>query len=126
MIIIVVLIIILLAVLGVGGWLIYEHFIKPDGPSDKPEPSNSSYELVKADISWEEAKEKAEKICELVRREPVESMDGQMIHVTISVGVVVLPMGISLQESEAFIEADKQLYTAKRNGRDQVSMKIEQ
>lgn len=74
----------------------------------------------------QEAKEKAEKICQLVRSEPVESMDGQMIHVTISVGVVVLPDGISLKESEAFIEADKQLYTAKRNGRDRVSMKIEQ
>jgi len=39
---------------------------------------------------------------------------------------VVLPEGSSLQESEAFIEADKQLYSAKRNGRNQVSMKIEQ
>lgn len=59
--IIVVLIIILLAVLGVGGWLIWEHVIDPSNPGDEPEPSSSSYELIKADISWEEAKEKAEK-----------------------------------------------------------------
>lgn len=74
----------------------------------------------------EEANEKAEEVCRLVRSTPVESVDGQMLHVTISVGAVVLPMGVMLEKSEAFIAADKQLYAAKRNGRDRVSMKIEQ
>lgn len=74
----------------------------------------------------EEAKEKGNEICRLVREAETQSMDGQVLKVTISVGAVVLPVGVQMEASDAFIEADKQLYTAKHNGRDRVSMKIEQ
>ena len=74
----------------------------------------------------EEAEDKGNEICRLVRESHTETLDGQPLKVTISVGVVVLPAGVQLDAANAFIEADKQLYTAKRNGRNQVSMKIEQ
>ena len=74
----------------------------------------------------EEAEEKGNEICRLVREAQTETMDGQPLQVTISVGVIVIPCGVEMAAPDAFIEADKQLYTAKRNGRNQVSMKIEQ
>lgn len=74
----------------------------------------------------EEAEAKGNEICRLVREAQTETMDGQPLQVTISVGVIVIPCGVEMAAPDAFIEADKQLYTAKRNGRNQVSMKIEQ
>lgn len=74
----------------------------------------------------EEAEAKGNEICRRVRDVHTESMDGQPLNVTISVGVIVIPDGAEIAAPDAFIEADKQLYTAKRNGRNQVSMKIEQ
>ncbi|MBE5881039.1 MAG: hypothetical protein E7289_01820 [Lachnospiraceae bacterium] len=64
-VIIILLILILLAVLGVGGWFIYSTLNgdKEEGDSGSDSgsrSSNSTYELVKANISWEEAAKKAE------------------------------------------------------------------
>lgn len=73
-----------------------------------------------------EAEELGNEICRLVREVETETLDGQMLKVTISVGVVVIPKGVQLDAADAFIEADKQLYTAKRNGRNRVCMRIEQ
>ena len=70
----------------------------------------------------ETARNAGQTVCELVRTTKVQDMEGNSIRVTISVGVVVLSASSQVDEAHAFIEADKQLYTAKRNGRDCVSM----
>lgn len=72
----------------------------------------------------QEAERAGNVICQLVRKINVESDDGTSLKLTISVGVVVIPGEVQVDESEAFIEADKQLYAAKKSGRDRVSVKI--
>lgn len=72
----------------------------------------------------ETARNAGQTVCELVRNTKVQDMEGNSIRVTISVGVVVLPASSQVDEAHAFIEADKQLYTAKRNGRDCISMTV--
>ena len=69
----------------------------------------------------EEAKAAGQAVCDLVRNAAVKDADGETVPVTISVGVVVIPGTVQVEHSVAFIEADKQLYAAKRNGRDCVS-----
>lgn len=72
----------------------------------------------------EEAERAGHVICEQVRNLHLKSLDGEMVKLSISVGIVIVPSGVQIENAAAFIEADQQLYTAKRNGRDQVSVKI--
>ena len=71
----------------------------------------------------EEAIVVAQKICEAVRIKEFELATGDWAHVTISVGVAVMPD--NSETTEGLIEyADKCLYIAKENGRNQVVSSI--
>ncbi len=71
----------------------------------------------------QEAERAGNVICDLVRNVKVKNEEDEQIKVTISVGVVIVPYTVQVENSAAFIEADKQLYTAKRNGRNRISVK---
>ena len=71
----------------------------------------------------EEAVVVAQKICEAVRNKEFELATGDWTHVTISVGVAAMPD--NSDTTEGLIEyADKCLYIAKENGRNQVVSSI--
>ncbi len=73
----------------------------------------------------EEAALVAQKICEAVRNKEFELATGDWTHVTISLGVATMPFdGSDVQELIEY--ADKCLYIAKENGRNQVISSIEQ
>lgn len=72
----------------------------------------------------EEAAIVAQKICEAVRNKEFELATGDWTHVTISLGVATMPFdGEGVQELIEY--ADKCLYIAKENGRNQVVSSIE-
>ncbi len=67
----------------------------------------------------DEAKSTAEKICKRVAEKPFKLANGKESNVTISLGVATYPY--DGENSETIIEAaDKRLYKAKNNGRNQV------
>ena len=71
----------------------------------------------------EEAAIVAQKICEAVREREFELATGDWTHVTISLGVATMPENGS--DAQELIEyADKCLYVAKENGRNQVVSEI--
>ncbi len=72
----------------------------------------------------EEAALVAQKICEAVRNKEFELANGSWTHVTISIGVSTMPL--DSDSVQGMIEyADKCLYVAKENGRNQVVSTIE-
>ena len=72
----------------------------------------------------EEAAIVAQKICEAVRNREFELATGDWTHVTISLGVATMPY--DGETAQGLIEyADKCLYIAKENGRNQVVSSID-
>ncbi len=71
-----------------------------------------------------EAERAGNVVCDLVRNAHTRDDAGEDLHITVSVGVVVVPGDLQVEATQAFIEADRQLYVAKGKGRDQVSTKV--
>ena len=75
--------------------------------------------VILTNTNKEDAIKTAVKICEAVRNKEFELATGDWTHVTISLGVASMPQ--DGETTESLIEyADKCLYVAKRNGRNQV------
>ncbi len=75
--------------------------------------------IILTNTSKEEAGIVAQKICEAVRNREFELATGDYTHVTISLGVAEMPL--NSDSVQGMIEyADKCLYVAKENGRNQV------
>lgn len=75
--------------------------------------------VILTNTNKEDAVKTAIKICEAVRNKEFELATGDRTHVTISLGVASMPE--NGDTTEKLIEyADKCLYVAKRNGRNQV------
>jgi len=74
--------------------------------------------LVLPTASLELARDRAQEICEETRRMQIKHGQ-QMIAVTVSIGIAVIPMHGETAE-EALQNADAALYIAKKTGRDQV------
>ncbi|MEA5444598.1 diguanylate cyclase [Gammaproteobacteria bacterium AB-CW1] len=72
--------------------------------------------VVLPETGMEEAYQVAEKLRQAFEREPFE-LDDQQIHITLSLGVAACQPGDSIEAILA--RADKALYEAKRNGRNQ-------
>lgn len=72
----------------------------------------------------QEAEQAGQMLCDQVRTIDVKSAEGEAVPVSISVGVLVVPFHVEIENSDAFIEVDKQLYTAKRNGKNCISVKM--
>ncbi len=80
--------------------------------------------VILSNTKKEEAYIVAQKICEAVRNKEFELATGDWTHVTISLGVASAPF--DSDSVQGLIEyADKCLYIAKENGRNQVVSKIE-
>lgn len=80
--------------------------------------------VILSNTKKEEAAIVAQKICEAVRNKEFELATGDWTHVTISLGVASAP--IDSDSVQGLIEyADKCLYVAKENGRNQVISTIE-
>lgn len=80
--------------------------------------------VILSNTKKEEAAIVAQKICEAVRNKEFELATGDWTHVTISLGVASAP--IDSNTVQGLIEyADKCLYVAKENGRNQVISTIE-
>jgi len=79
--------------------------------------------VILTNTNKEDAVKTAVKICEAVRNKEFELATGDWTHVTISLGVASMPHDGST--TEGLIEyADKCLYVAKRNGRNQVVSEV--
>lgn len=75
--------------------------------------------VILTNTNKEDAIKTANKICEAVRNKEFELATGDWTHVTISLGVASMPQ--DADTTEGLIEyADKCLYVAKKNGRNQV------
>lgn len=61
----------------------------------------------------------AEKIRHMIETTPLETQQGPL-NVTVSVGVASVPQSRIRSAKELIVAADKALYRAKRNGRNQV------
>ncbi|MCR4303755.1 MAG: diguanylate cyclase [Gallionella sp.] len=77
--------------------------------------------VVLGDAGYDMAAETAERLCRAVRDEAVV-FDGKPLDVTISAGVAVAENPTGLDPDKIISAADKELYTAKSNGRNRVEV----
>ncbi|WP_185960759.1 GGDEF domain-containing protein [Aliidiomarina halalkaliphila] len=61
----------------------------------------------------------AHRICEQTRINPIKLPDGDVAHITVSIGVADSPDSKGPYE-KIYAKADSRLYVAKQNGRDQL------
>ena len=74
------------------------------------------------DVGLNEARATAERLCVQVQRQPIRLPDGQMLSVTVSIGLAISDFGAETTEEVAQIvdRADRALLVAKTGGRNQV------
>ena len=77
------------------------------------------FAMMMPEIELEDAITFAEKIRTLVESAPIQTQAGS-IAVTVSIGVSTVPNSKIHSAKELIVSADKALYRAKRNGRNQV------
>ena len=75
--------------------------------------------IILPNTNYEDAHTTAQKICDLIAEKPFKLVNNQESNVTISLGVSTYPQDGSTP-SEIIENADKRLYVAKENGRNQV------
>ena len=80
--------------------------------------------IILPNTSEDEAFSTAQKICERVAQHKFKLANGKETNVTISLGVSTFPQDGN--DAETIIsQADKRLYDAKNNGRNQVGKKLQ-
>lgn len=79
--------------------------------------------VILPNCSKNEAMEVAERIRKAVERSWFKLLDGNKIHITVSVGVANFPDTVSSAE-DMIEEVDKALYVSKKSGRNRVSLNI--
>ncbi|PPC78097.1 diguanylate cyclase [Pokkaliibacter plantistimulans] len=77
------------------------------------------FAILLAETDHDGARTAAERMCEAIARHPVALPDGEMLHITVSIGMAVLHSGDANYKT-LLRRADQALYRAKAHGRNRV------